>query len=166
MNYLLVFSLAALLGADRCDSLYSRYNTHTKNGYGDIRLDDSTYKITFYGPAGQTGDVIQDLALLHAAEVTLEAGVPYFTVLRDDGYAESAQVFVPEERKTEVSKKDSSVIKTQIIQKARQEQRNWYNAILTIRVYRSKPSAQAFTAEYLIASIRRKYGIRAPEEEN
>lgn len=53
-------------------------------GYGQQQLEDNRYRITFAGNADTPRETVQNYLLFRAAEVTLESGHDYFTMVGQD----------------------------------------------------------------------------------
>lgn len=53
-------------------------------GYGQQQIEDNRYRITFAGNAETSRETVQNYLLFRAAEVTLESGHDYFTMVDQD----------------------------------------------------------------------------------
>jgi hypothetical protein len=53
-------------------------------GYSDQQLEENRYRVTFAGNSVTPRDVVQNYLLYRAAELTVQKGYDYFTVVRQD----------------------------------------------------------------------------------
>ena len=53
-------------------------------GFSEQRLEDNRYRITFAGNAETARETVQNYLLFRAAEITLETGHDYFTIVNQD----------------------------------------------------------------------------------
>ena len=123
-------------------------------GFRETQLAPDVYRVSFNGKAYTSQERVQDFALLRAAELTLASGARYFVVL---------------------SEKDQSGVDTHVTPGS--VQTNYYSGTTTYRspqvtsyykpgvgmmvhMLRVKPDGvMSFDAEFLVASVRKKYGI-------
>jgi hypothetical protein len=75
--------LAALALAACATAVGTAYAPAGKNGYGysDTRIEEGRYRITFAGDGATSPDVVEDYALLRAAELALAGGYDWFRVV-------------------------------------------------------------------------------------
>jgi hypothetical protein len=75
--------LAALTLAACATAVGTAYAPAGKNGYGysDTRIEEGRYRITFAGDGATAPDVVEDYALLRAAELALAGGYDWFRVV-------------------------------------------------------------------------------------
>ena len=64
-------------------------------GFSEQRLEDNRYRITFAGNSATPREVVQNYMLFRAAEVTLESGHDYFTVVDQEIEGSSTGVASP-----------------------------------------------------------------------
>lgn len=126
-----------------CLQVYYPYNTYDQTGYGDIRMNESTFRITYKGKADTPKEVVEELALLRAAEVSLEQGCPWFVIrtkeiLDDPSYKQN-----PEKVSTEVKRSDSTLTRIQTAEPGYLEIRHHYHAVLMIVIHQTKPDEPA-----------------------
>ncbi|NUQ82223.1 MAG: hypothetical protein HUU10_11495 [Bacteroidetes bacterium] len=143
-----------------CLQVYYPFNSYDQTGFGDIRLTESTFRITFKGKVDTPKEVVEELALLRAAEVALEQEGPWFVVLNTEILDEPIYKRNPEKISTEMKRSDSTLTRIQTAEPGYLEIRHQYHAILMISIHKTKPDQAAFVAEYLVDSIRKKYGIK------
>jgi hypothetical protein len=79
---LLVLTLGLLLAACAAPTPYQPADGGF--GYSDQQLESNRYRVTFAGNSVTPRDVVQNYLLHRAAELTLEKGYDYFTVVRQD----------------------------------------------------------------------------------
>ncbi|MDR3527254.1 MAG: hypothetical protein P4L57_08220 [Rhizomicrobium sp.] len=70
--------LAVLLAACETPAPYAPRDQRQGTGYSDQQLAANRYRITFTGNAATRRETVENYLLLRAAEVTLQAGYPYF----------------------------------------------------------------------------------------
>jgi hypothetical protein len=82
---------AGLLAACASTPSYTPAASDRAAGYSETRVEDNRYFVTYRAPSGADIALIQDYALLRAADVTLEHGAEWFWVDRRnlDGQASS-----------------------------------------------------------------------------
>jgi hypothetical protein len=84
-SYLLlaVFCVALIYGC----STTAIYQKHTKEtdglGYQDITVNDSTYRVKFWGSESNSEESVNDAAMYRVAEFTAQKGYDYFIILDD-----------------------------------------------------------------------------------
>ena len=64
-------------------------------GYSDTRIQDNVFQVSFRGNGYTGAEKVADLALLHAAEVTLQNGYKYFTILESNQYSKNFSFTTP-----------------------------------------------------------------------
>ncbi len=83
---LTVPALALALAGCVTPTVYGPVATASGSGYVDTRLQSDRYRVTFRGGSDADRNRVTDLALLRAAQLTLEAGYDWFRVI--DRYGE------------------------------------------------------------------------------
>ena len=94
MRKILVLALISTLAIAACatGSLYHPASNARGSGYSEQRLETNRYRVTFTGAESTPAGIVQDYALLRAAELTLSLGFEWFTVVgrstvnQDSGY--------------------------------------------------------------------------------
>jgi hypothetical protein len=76
-----LFALAAL-GACASTPTYTAAASPTASGYSETRVESDRYFVTYNARSGADARLIEDYALLRAAEVTIEQGRDWFIVDR------------------------------------------------------------------------------------
>lgn len=76
-------AVAILLLAACATAVGTAYAPAGKNGYGysDTRIEEGRYRITFAGDGATPPDIVEDYALLRAAELALAGGYDWFRVV-------------------------------------------------------------------------------------
>jgi hypothetical protein len=62
---------------------YQPYNS-VIGGYSETQLASDMVRVVFRGNSSTSKERAQDIALLRAAELSLQAGFPYFAVVKED----------------------------------------------------------------------------------
>lgn len=75
-------SLSAVLFFAGCATSYESSNI-LSGGYSETPLAPDVVRIVFHGNSITSKERVQDLALMRAADLSLKAGFPYFTVLKE-----------------------------------------------------------------------------------
>jgi len=133
MKSSITFLLLALLCAS-CATSYDSSSLLT-GGYSETKLAPDVVRVVFRGNSSTSKERAQNLALMRAADLSLQAGFPYFTVLEE----------------TNDKRQDSSGGITISMPK---------NEIL-VQFLKEKPvGALAFDAAFLIRTLKEKYNIK------
>ena len=77
-----IFLLLTLFILTSCQTSYT--NNGAFGGYKDIQISETTWKVSSSGNAYTSQSKIADIALLRAAENTLDKGYKYFFIISDD----------------------------------------------------------------------------------
>lgn len=77
---LLVVAGLAALGLAGCETatLYAPQTSPHSAGYADKQLAANRFRVSFHGNSATEREVVEDYLMRRAAEVTLQAGYPYF----------------------------------------------------------------------------------------
>ena len=89
MKRLLLLSLATVsLAACATPTVYGPATSPNAVGFSQTRIDQNYWRVTFHGGSGASAERVADLALLRAADLTLEQGYDWFRVTDrfTDGY--------------------------------------------------------------------------------
>lgn len=79
MKKIAVIGLALLLSA--CSTSYQPYSFMTGGGYKDAQLSENSFKVTFEANGYTNKTQAADLALLRAAQLTMQHGFKYFVIV-------------------------------------------------------------------------------------
>jgi len=93
-RHIVGLALVAALAATSCAtvSIYHPASSARGIGFSEQKLETDRYRVTFTGAESTPAGIVQDYALLHAAELTLSLGYQWFTVVgrstvnQDSGY--------------------------------------------------------------------------------
>lgn len=88
----LLFAALALAGCETT-AAYGPAATPGRVGYFDQQIEPERYRVSYHGPSGMSPAEAQDLAMLRAAEVTLERGYDWFRVV--DRFGDRAAATTP-----------------------------------------------------------------------
>jgi hypothetical protein len=90
MKRLVALSACALvLVACTTPTVYGPATTPTASGFTETRIQSDRFRVTFRGGSGAGMERVHDLALLHAADVTLREGYDWFRIA--DRYGEASR---------------------------------------------------------------------------
>lgn len=89
---LAALAMALVVSACATGGLYHAASSARGTGYSEQRLETDRWRVTFVGGDSTPAGVVQDYALLRAAELTMNMGYQWFTVVgrstvaQDSGY--------------------------------------------------------------------------------
>lgn len=92
---------ALLLASCAAGALYHPATSDRSSGYREVLLEPGRYRVVFTGTTSTPASVVQDYALLRAAELTLNMGYTWFrvvardTVEQDDGRGRPTIIHTP-----------------------------------------------------------------------
>ena len=131
-------TLIGLIILSACSTSYQ--NNGWSGGYSETRLDDNVFKVSFRGNAYTGKERTEDFILLRSAELTLENGYAYFSVMNED-------FNVKKNIQTNPSTGDIN-----ILSKPR--------ASKTIVLFNEKPKSKfSLNAKYIVKEVQKKYKI-------
>ncbi|KCZ48432.1 CC0125/CC1285 family lipoprotein [Hyphomonas pacifica] len=86
MKYSLILALCGLMITTACASSpdYRPALTDDGQGYSSQVIEANRYRVTYRGDTAQTSAEVQNMALLRAAEVTMEHGGDWFEIVGDE----------------------------------------------------------------------------------
>lgn len=117
-------------------------------GYSDAQLGTNVFQIRFQANGYTTLEKASDLALLHAADVTLQHGFRYFVIKNEAGRLDHHKNKAPSSAYDAlVTKEDSGT--------------GWSTTQYTITCYGSRPNSDltVYDAKDVDRAIRTRYGI-------
>ena len=91
-KFLALIMALALAACATAGGLYHPASSARGSGYSEQKLETNRYRVTFTGGPSTPAGIVQDYALLRAAELTLNMGYEWFTVVgrstvnQGDGY--------------------------------------------------------------------------------
>lgn len=128
----------ALIGIFLCSGCATSYESSglLSGGYSETKLAPDVVRVVFHGNTSTSKERVQNLALLRAADLSLQAGFPYFTVVQET-YAE--------QKPSEYDPSGMSTPKTQILVKFLKEK---------------SADGLTYDSAFLIQSLKAKYNIK------
>ena len=86
MKYSLIAAVCGLMITTACASApdYRPALTDDGQGYSSQVIEANRYRVTYRGDTAQTSGEVQNMALLRAAEVTMENGGEWFEIVGDE----------------------------------------------------------------------------------
>lgn len=167
---ILLFLFLALLG---CATAYQKDGF--TGGFSTTQLDTHIFTVTFKGNAYTPRDKANDYALLRSAEVALENGFTYFTIVDAKQYNKTGSYTTSTRSKTNLSTSTSGSVNvignnaiynsnTQGVATTTTSGGQTYNfskprTSNTIVCFKNKPDGFAYNATFLSKSLKEKYGI-------
>ena len=155
MNKLVVsFILVVIAG---CATSYQPQGM--KGGFNETQLDTNMFVVTFKGNGYTNQETVKNYALLRSAEVTLENGYKYFSIV-DANHDLNTKTFTsPTTVSTNGNANSYGGTKTTVstggtFSSSKPSSTN------TIVCFTEKPDGFTYNAEFLVKSITEKYEIR------
>ncbi len=154
--------LAVILSG--CATAYQRQDF--TGGYSETRLAENIFQISFRGNGYTSRERASDFSLLRSAEVTIENGYQYFIIVESEKYSKTDLYTTPSTSYTTGSAYSygnyaygSGTTTTHGGQTYRISKPRANNIILC---FKDKPDVNGliFDAEFVVKSIRGKYGIK------
>lgn len=136
----LFFLLSLVILLSSCATKYHRKSI--TGGYSDIQIDKNTFQVSFKGNSRTSMERSVDFGLLRSAELTINNGYKYFTILKGNR-------FLKEDYNYGI---DDFGPYTHIVLKPRIH--------FKIKCYTNKPEKHSYNAVLLANSIRDKYRIK------
>ena len=134
-------------------------------GYSDTQLAPDVFRITFQGNGYTSADRVQDFALLHAADVTLNYGYAYFGVINQAQGANVSSFTTPGQAYTSatVTGYGNVAFGTAQTTYIPPQTHTFFKPRtgLLIRCFSERPEGGfAFNADFISRSLRTKYQIK------
>ena len=118
-----------------CASSYEPSSLLLPGGYSETKLGPDVVRIVFRGNSSTRPERAQDLALLRAADLSLQSGYPYFSVLEEN---------------SETRRSTSNDITTQMPKTG-----------ILVQFLKEKSTGQlTYDAAFLFRSLKEKYNIK------
>src|SRR3569832_1525449 len=89
-KYLACTAMVLALAACTTATPYQPAQGPSSAGYSDERLGENRYRVTFQGNSATRRESVEIFLLLHAAEVTRNAGFEWFGVVQRDSDAKTS----------------------------------------------------------------------------
>lgn len=83
MRTLILFTVLVVMAS--CATPYQQ--KAFSGGYSDVKLNDNIFNVTFKGNSSTSLERAVDFSMLRSAEITLENGYKYFSVIDSEKYA-------------------------------------------------------------------------------
>lgn len=133
-------------------------------GYSETQLDENLFNVTFKGNGYTSKERANDFTLLRCAELTIENGFKFFTIVTAQDNTQTHSRTTPITTKTEASVSGSgnsasgtSTTRTYGGQTYTITKPSTSNTILC---YKAKPATGfSYNAEFIYRSVTKKYGI-------
>ena len=163
MKTTILIALIAAVILTGCTTAYQKQSL--TGGYSETQLGENIFQVSFKGNGYTSRERVSDFTLLRSAEIAIENGYRYFVVVESEKYSKVGAYTTPATSQTTGSAyvsgnyvQGSSTTTTYgggtyIISKPR--------ANNTILCYKEKPDVNGlvFEAEFVVRSIRAKYGM-------
>ena len=161
MKKLIAITFATLI-LQGCATSYQK--TGLSGGHTETQLDQNVFNVTFQGNGYTSREKVADFTLLRSAELTLEHGFQYFTIIDANSYTSNSTYTTPTTSHTTGSAYvagnyayGSATTTTTGGQTYKISKPSSSN---TIVCFKEKPSAVfTYNAHFIYKSIRQKYGI-------
>ena len=144
-------------------------------GFTTTQLDENIFTVTFKGNAYTARDKANDYALLRSAEVTLENGFTYFTIVDAKQYAKTGSYTTPTRTTTNVNASTYGTVNltgnnaiynanthgtaTTTTSGGQTYKFSKPRTSNTIVCFNNKPEGFAYNAKFLSKSLKEKYDI-------
>lgn len=155
---LLPLLVCILAGCASSQVGYLRARTPSGEGYSDTKIQDGIYSVQFKGRSDTNVQRVSDFALLRSAELTLQGGDRYFTVLTEKNDSQRVTDSIPSEAPIGCVGRNCFTSFYTVW--------NTYTYSIPgiyfmIQTYKEKPSAQAtvFDAQQVKDNIERQYNL-------
>jgi len=164
MRYFIPIVLLMVVILTGCATSYQKQGF--TGGYSETQLGENIFQVSFKGNGHTSRERVSDFALLRSAEIVIENGYRYFVVVESEKYSKNSTFTTPTTSETTGSASISGNYvhgsstttsyggQTFTISKP--------TANNTILCYKEKPDINGlvFDAEFIIRSIRAKYGLK------
>jgi hypothetical protein len=155
MRYLTVVGLIFIYG---CNTGYEKDGLF--GGYSDMRIQGNIYRVSFRGNGFTNFQRASDLALLRCADLTLEQGGKYFSVV--DSAFSTETYTTPVTSHTSGTANISGGTATYSGNTTYSGGQTYYKPLTTfvIEVFTEKPQQAVYDAQQVRANIRNAYNIK------
>ena len=162
MKTLTALAIAAAL-VSACATKYQ--SVGFTGGFTDTQLAPDMFRVSFSGNAATSADRVQDFALLRAAELTLANNFKFFAVVQSADQSRTGTFTTPGSSQTTgtMSSYGNTASCSGTTTYSPPQTTTYYKpgVGLIVRAFPTKPDGIfAFDAEYLVRSLRTKYGIQ------
>lgn len=160
MRNLLVFVFASLL-LSACATPYQRQGA--TGGFTETQLAENVFQVTFKGNGYTDRETAADYALLRSAELALENGFSYFALVDSQQYSKQGTYTTPTQTYATATAYGNSAYGTATTYGGQTFLISKPRTTNTIYCFKEKPEGFAFEAQFIIRSLRQKYGIEQLE---
>ena len=159
------FIAVALVGPLLAACATGYQSTGFTGGFKDTQLAPDVFRVSFSGNAFTSSDRVQDFALLRAAELTLANNARYFAVISSADQSRTDTHVTPGSSQTSgtVSTYGNTSHYSGTTTYSPSQVNTYYRPGIgmMIRTFQTKPEGGfVFDANFIIESIRKKYGIK------
>ena len=136
-----------------------------KGGYSEMQLDENIFKVSFKGNGYTKREKVADFTLLRSAELTLDNGYSYFSVIDANSYSTNSTYTTPATSSStgSVYVSDNKIYghSTTITTKGQTYNISKPRSTNTIVCFKEKhTSGFSYNAKFVLKSIREKYSIK------
>lgn len=128
-------------------------------GYSDTQLAENVFQVSFRGNGYTSRERVEDFALLRSAEVSLEHGFPYFVVVNAEGYSSQSAYTTPTTTTGSATVIGNTVYGSTVTSGGQTYVFTKPSSRNTIVCFKEKPDGVVYEAQYVIRSVRQKYGM-------
>lgn len=147
------YSLIVALLLWGCATPYQ--NTSVMGGFDEVQYSKNTWKVTFKGNAYTGKDTVADYCLLRCAEICLENGYKYFSLISNKEYTKNSTYSTPAYSTTNLIG-NTAYTNTYGGQTYNYSKPRASNEIIC---FEEKPNGHSYDADFIIKSIKAKYEI-------
>jgi len=161
MKYLIAITILALI-LQGCATSYQK--TGFTGGYSETQLDENVFSVSFRGNCYTGRERVADFTLLRSAELTLENGFQYFSIIDANSYTSNSTYTTPTTSQTTGSAYGSGNYAygsaTTTTTGGQTYNISKPGSSNTIVCFKEKPETVfTYNAKFIYKSIRSKYGI-------
>ncbi len=158
------FLFSGLLICSLLTGCATKYQTQgLSGGYSSSQLNENVFRITFKGNGFTDRERTTDFVFLRSAEVALENGYSYFTIVGSTRRLNSSYIATPVQTTTNINSNvyGSSVntVATTTTFGGDYYKISSPTATNTIACFKDKPKDFSYNARIIVKSIKEKYGI-------
>ncbi|MGV0983286.1 MAG: CC0125/CC1285 family lipoprotein [Limnohabitans sp.] len=159
MKKLFVLALVASLAA--CSTAYQPYSYFGGGGYKDVQLSENSFKITVEANGYTSKSQAADLALLRAADLTLEKGFKHFVIVDSADQSHGMNYTTPTTTTVNVTGNKFGATGTAQTYGGQTFYVAFPTPVLTILAFKEKPpiSGMVYDAAITSRSLRRQLNI-------
>ncbi len=150
-----LFAAAALVAG--CATAYQQHGFG--GGYSDTQLGENVFQVSFKGNGYTSAERAADFALLRSAELALEHGFPYFSIVSGENSSRRSSYTTPT-----TTTGSATVVGNTVYGSATTTGGETYVTVKpstqnTILGFKTKPTEFSYESEYVVRALRQKYGL-------